>query len=203
MEITEAELKAKIEEAVNAATEPLVEKNKQLLNEKKKLQRDQQIDPSDYQALEAQLDKVLADNKALTAANKKLTSDFETAQKAAQTESEFSKNMLVNNELMGALSKVNVPTHYQDAVKAMFAGKVELVADGDKRVAKIDGKPVHDFIGEWAKSDTGKYFVAAPVNSGGGVGGVGGVSKTQQDIDLSKLSGSAKLDAARSAKKGA
>jgi hypothetical protein len=52
------------------------------------------------------------------------------------------------------------------------------VTEGEERKALIGDKPLPDYIKEWAGSDVGKKFVAAPANSGGGAGGGGGTGAT-------------------------
>ena len=68
------------------------------------------------------------------------------------------------------------PAHLK-ATQAMLRGQVQIVADGDKRIAKVGDKALKDFVKEWAAGDEGKHFVQAPGNAGGGAsGGSGGAA---------------------------
>ena len=180
MEITEAELKKKIKEAVDAATDIAVEeavnglkaKNTELLGKLKKAQKDATIDPADHAALQADLDanetklaQAVKDLKAVTTENEKIKKSYETESKVAH-------NLLVETGLSTALLESGIKNpSYLKAAKAMLAGQVVLTTDGDERVAKVGDKPLAEFVKEWAASDEGKTFVDAPGNAGGGAGG--------------------------------
>jgi hypothetical protein len=56
----------------------------------------------------------------------------------------------------------------------MLKDGVQIVADGDVRVAKIGDKALSEFVKEWAAGDEGKHFVQAPANNGGGATGGSG-----------------------------
>lgn len=180
-DINAPEVQEAIKSAVEAATKPLADKNKELLGELKTARKSQEIKPEDLERIEqerdtlqAQLDKTTKDYKDLVKNSEKITKDF-------QTESAFTQKLLVENGLSEALVKAGVsnPVHLK-AVKSMLQSQVQIVADGDTRVAKVGDKALNDFVTEWATSDEGKYFVSAPANNGGGAqGGAGGqTSKT-------------------------
>lgn len=175
------EVQEAIKAAVEAATKPLIEKRDELLGEVKKLRKDSAIKPEDFERLEAERDDLQA---KLTQANKDLKTATATAEKATKAltdEQGFTTRLLADNGLSDALVKagVNNPAHLK-AVKAMLAGQVQIVADGDTRVAKVGDKALADYVTEWAKSDEGKHFVSAAQNNGGGAhGGAGqGGAKT-------------------------
>jgi hypothetical protein len=67
----------------------------------------------------------------------------------------------------------------------MLKENVQIVVEGDARVAKIGDKALSDFVKEWAAGDEGKHFVQAPANSGGGAtgGNGGGVASNKGRID--------------------
>ena len=70
-----------------------------------------------------------------------------------------------------------------DALSTKFAVGASVVADGDARKAMVGDKAIGDFVKEWAGSDAGKKFVAAPINTGGGAPG-GGVPGGKAWTDL-------------------
>lgn len=191
LDLSAPEVQEAIKAAVEAATKPLIEKRDELLGEVKKLRKDSAIKPEDFERLEAERDELQA---KLTQANKDLKTATATAEKATKAltdEQGFTTRLLADNGLSDALVKVGVnnPAHLK-AVKAMLAGQVQIVADGDTRVAKVGDKALADYVKEWAASDEGKHFVSAAQNNGGGAhGGAGGsAGKTikQSDFDQKK-----------------
>ena len=172
----QAAIKAAVESAVAEATEGLKAKNVELLAKLKKAQKDSIVDPAEHAALQSELEGTQAKLAEATKAFKAATSESEKVKKAYESESQLTHRLLVDNGLTDALTKSGVtnPVHLR-AAKAMLAGQVQLVAEGENRIAKVGEKPLADYVGEWAKSDEGKYFVAAQQNTGGGA--TGGDSK--------------------------
>lgn len=169
IDINSPEVKAAIEAAVEAAVTPLAAKRDELLAEVKKLRKDSAIKPEDMERLEAERDELKEQldkaSKDLKAAN----TNAEKANKALADAEGFNHKLLVDNGLSDALTKAGVTNPaFLKAVKSTLAGQVQIVADGENRVAKVGDKALADFVAEWAKSDEGKHFVAAPANSGGG-----------------------------------
>jgi hypothetical protein len=136
-------------------------------------------------------EKVNADKAAKTA-----TTDADKARKALEAAEGFTSKLLVDNGLTDALTKAGVtnPVHLK-AAKALLAAQVQIVADGDSKVARVGDKPLADFATAWAKGDEGKHFVAAAQNGGGGSGGGGGApTNTQPMTSTQKIAaGLAKL----------
>lgn len=169
IDLTAPEVQAAISAAVEKATAPLLAKRDELLGEVKKLRKNAEIDPADLERVEAERDELrgqLAEaNKAAKAAQKAA----DEATKRAEAADGSVTKLLADNALGEALSKAGItnPVH-QKAVKAMFAGDVQVVADGDSKVARIGDKSVVDALTEWAATDEGKHFVAAPDITGGG-----------------------------------
>jgi hypothetical protein len=167
-----AAIKAAVESAVAEATEGLKAKNVELLAKLKKATKDSQVDPAEHAALQSELEatqsKLVEATKALKAAN----SEAEKAKKSYESESQLTHRLLVENGLTDALTKAGVtnPVHLR-AAKAMLSGQVQLIAEGENRIAKVGDKPLADYVGEWAKGEEGKYFVAAQQNTGGGATG--------------------------------
>lgn len=194
----DADVKAAIKAAVDEAVAGLQTKNAELLAKLKKATKDAQIDPSEHAALQSELDATqakLADAaKALKAAN----AEAEKVKKAYESESKLTHNLLVENGLTDALTKAGVtnPVHLR-AAKAMLSGQVQLIAEGENRIAKVGEKPLADYVSEWAKGDEGKYFVAAQQNGGGGAPGGNGKGGNVKSLTRTAFDG---LDVAAKSK---
>lgn len=104
---------------------------------------------------------------------KRVEGERDTAVKSLETESSFSRNMLVENGLTAALAEANVAPQFMEAAKALLMQKgVSVKVDGDNRMAVgPNDKPLGEFVKEWAGSDNGKHYIAAPANAGGGANG--------------------------------
>lgn len=184
VDLTAPEVQAAINAAVEKATAPLLAKRDELLGEVKKLRKNAEIDPADLERVEAERDDLRAKLADAQKAAKKATTDAEAAIKRAEAAEGASTKLLADNALSEALAKAGItnPVH-QKAVKAMFANDVKVSEDGDAKVAKIGDKSVLDALTEWAGTDEGKYFVAAPDISGGGSQGSRG-TKTNDKGDF-------------------
>jgi len=173
-------IKQAIQDAVNEATKGLIAKRDELLNEVKKLRKDSQIDPADYQRLKDENDQLTDKLNETTKAAKAAQTEAEKERKLRESESVYVQKLLIDNGLSEALSKVGVKPELSKAAKALFAGQAQVKVDGDNRSALIGDKPLADFISEWSKSDEGKHFVLAQTNSGGGAQGGGGSTQSKQ-----------------------
>lgn len=180
-----------IKAAVEAAVKPLADKRDELLGEVKKLRKESAIKPEDLEAVEKERDEL---KTALTTAQKEAKTFSEAAKKADEalkTEATFNHRLLVENGLTDELTKAGVTNPaFLKAVKSTLASQVAVVVEGDTRIAKAGDKPLADFVKEWAASDEGKHFIAAPNNSGGGGQGGGESGK-----DTSKMTSTQKIAA--------
>ena len=189
-----AALKAAVDDAVESATAGLATKNRELLSELKEARKGRQIEPAHVEALEAKIETLTADLTAANKAAKDSAKAAETAQKALESESGFSQRLLVDNGLSGALALHGVTDpFYQKGALALLRGQVQVVVDGDTRIAKIGDKPLDDAVKAWVGSDEGKRYAMAPMNSGGGANGGGGSSHA----DIMKLPPVERMNAAR------
>ncbi|MBO9602552.1 MAG: hypothetical protein J7496_08600 [Novosphingobium sp.] len=191
--------KAALEAAITKATEPLKEsisklegKNEELVGENRKLKRGAEIKPEDLQAAEDRADKA---EKALDDANKTLkavTGERDKAVKSLETESAYTSKLLIQDGLKSALIAAGVKDEdFLDTLTAKFSSSAQVVTKGDERTAMIGDKSLSDHISEWAGSDAGKKFVAAPANGGGGAGGGGGggsQAKAKSEAEVNSLS---------------
>lgn len=171
------DVQARIDAAVEAAVAGLKANNAALKADLRKAKAGSEIDPAEVERLEARVEEL---NALVTKANKDvttLTKRAETAEAAAAAETAAVSKLVVENGLMAALSAAGVtdPDFAAAAAASIRSGqKIELTTDGDTRVAVVGGKPLGDYVKEWSASDSGKKFVSAPNNGGGGAGGPGG-----------------------------
>lgn len=195
IDIDSPEIKAAIDAAVEDAVSGLKAKNIDLAARLEKARAGKTIDPDDYRQLEERSSKLEAD---LTAANKHiktLSGDYEKTKKAHESESEFTRRLLVDNGLVDELTKAGVTDPIRlKAAKAMLKESVSLSIDGEARKAMMGDKPLSEAIKEWAASDEGKHFIAAPNNNGGGASGGGGGADTDS---LAKMTAQQRMDAGR------
>lgn len=192
------EAKAALAAAIEEATSGLKSKNVELLAELKAARKGQAIDPAEVEKLEAKIDGLTGELTAANKATKDATKAAETATKALAQETGFTQKLLVDNGLVSELTKNGVTNAaHLKAAQAMLRAGVQIVADGESRAAKFGDKPLSDYVKEWAGSDEGKHFVAAPVNSGGGAQGGGGrvqgKTMTRKEFDSKTASGDATL----------
>ena len=174
---TKDELDAAIEKAVGplkTSIENLESKRDELITENRKLKRGAEIKPEDLQAAEDRADKAEAKDKELEKTAGDATKAKEKAEKALEAEQGFTQKLLIQDGLKSALIANGVKDEtFIDALTAKFAGGATVTVEGDTRKAMIGDKPLADAIKEFAASDAGKKFVAAPANSGGGASGGG------------------------------
>ena len=173
-----AALKAAVDAAIEEATTGLKAKNTELLAKLKVAAKNAEITPDEHNRVIAENEKL---QEQISEANKQLklgVSEYDKLKKSLESESKFVSSLLVDNGLSDAIAKAGIKPELSKAVKAMLASQVSIKAEGETRAALIGDKPISDFVTEWAKSDEGKHFVAAPTNTGGGaVGGNEGAGK--------------------------
>lgn len=182
---TKADLDKLIKDAVDDATKGLKDNLTAALDEakeaKRKLRAASEIKPEDLSALETENDKLRADLATANKTVKDATAAAEKATKALTTEQSVTHKLIAENGLREQLAANGVtnPVH-QKAAMALLGSQVQVVSEGDTRVAKAGDKALADFVKEWSAGDEGKHFVAAPANSGGGApgGGKGATGKT-------------------------
>lgn len=172
------DIAAQIAAAVEEATKELKANNTRLTGELRAARaKGKDLDPAEFERLAAEVESLTQQVKD---ANKKAdtaTKAAETATTALGAETAAVQKLVVENGLMAALSAAGVtdPDFAAAAAASIRGGqKIEMTVDGDNRVATIGSKPLADYVKEWAGSDSGKKFVAAPNHGGGGAGGPGG-----------------------------
>jgi hypothetical protein len=192
---TKADLDAAIEKAVGPLKDSigkLETKNEELIGENRKLKRGAEIKPEDLEAAEKRADTAEAKVKELESSVKTLTKERDTAVKNLETEHGFTQKLLIQDGLKSALIANGVKDEdFIDSLAAKFGSGATVKVDGDTRTAMLGDKPLADAIKEWAGTDAGKKFVAAPVNGGGGAGGSngqGGGAKTATRAQFDAMS---------------
>lgn len=175
---TQADIDAALAKAAEKHDEDvagLKRKVEELITSNKQLKRGAEIKPEDLQAAEDRAEKAEA---ALAEANKALkavTTERDKAVKTLESEQAFTQKLLIQDGIKSALIANGVKDEdFIDTLSAKFATGATVKVDGDARLALIGDKPVADAIKEWAGSESGKKFVAAPINGGGDAPGGGG-----------------------------
>lgn len=172
---TKAAIKAAVEEANSALEAKRDELMEKLQKAKQELRAKSEINPAELEAIEKENEALKAKVAELDKTAKNATTAAEKATKALEAEQGATRRLLVENGLREALVAAGVTNAvHQKAAMAMLASGVEIVTEGDARVAKVGDKALADFAKEWAGSEEGKFFVAAPANTGGGATGGGG-----------------------------
>jgi hypothetical protein len=161
-------------EELKAAVDALSAKNRELLGELKVAKakaKGGEIDPAEHAALQSAVEELQA---RLDKQNKDATKTIETLNKSLTEKDGALQSYLIENGLSEALLKANVRPEMMGAVKAMLKAQAKLNNEGGEYKALLGDKPLFDAVSDWAASDEGKHFVAAPANSGGGASGGNG-----------------------------
>lgn len=195
LDMNDPEVKAAVEAMVDDAVSGLKAKNVDLASRLEKARAGKTIDPDDYRALDEKAAKLESELASANKTIKTYNAELDKNKKAFEAESGFTRQLLVDNGLVDALTKAGVTNPVSlKAAKAMLKDQVALVIDGDSRKAMIGEKDLMTAISEWATGDEGKYFIAAPANSGGGAHGSGNGGQSQ---DFSKMTPQQKMEAGR------
>lgn len=202
MDISEEELKAKIDEAIEAATGGLVKKNQELLTELKEARKGRAIDPAELDKLQTKIDSLEADLGNASKSSKEQAKLLKQTQDALASESGFTQKLLLDNGLTEALVKAGVATQFLPAVKAMLGTQGKIIVDGDSRKAVIGDKELSEFVSSWATTDEGKHYIAAPGNGGGGASGGAGGGSTAKVWTREKFDSASQFERSEFAKAG-
>ena len=132
------------------------------------------IDPAEHAALQSQVEE-LTSKLGKVEKDSKTAIDKLTAE--GKTKDEALHKHLIEGSLTGALAKAGVKPEFMDASMALLKSQAIIKSENGNHTALIGDKPLADAVGEWAASDAGKHFVAAPSNGGGGAGGGSGSGK--------------------------
>jgi hypothetical protein len=165
---------------LKAKKDELLAEKKNIAAENKKLK--EQLEQIEAEKLEEQ-EKLAAKSGDVEKVKTQLKERYERElaqfkEKYTKVESQLHKHVIEEGlvkELVGA----GVKKEFLPAATALIktAYQAEIAENDGKPFAKFDGKSVNEFVAEWSKSDTGKHFVSADKNSGGGAQGANGVSR--------------------------
>lgn len=189
----------KADEFVNTRLKGLLNKRDELLGAQKELkQKLHQLQGDDSaDVLRAQLKEMQDEQKrkdaearknyeeALAVERKRIEEREAELSKRAETAEQKYHRMLTEGAMRRAMREVSVDPAFEDAVIALHKDSVT-VADEDTVV--IGDKPVNDFFAEWAETDQGKRFIAAPKNSGAGAKGPSTGGKQPPALKRSEMS---------------
>lgn len=166
--------KAAVQKLIDEAVAPLKEKRDELLGEVKRLKKGVEVKPEDVEKLEAENEALKTQLGEAQKALKTASKTAEDTTNALKGEQSFTQKLLIENGLNAALSAAGVsnPIQLKAAAALIRANsKIEVVADGENRAAKVGDKDLAAFVKEWSQGDEGKHFVSAQQNSGGGAPG--------------------------------
>jgi hypothetical protein len=173
--MTLEELQAKVAELTDSlAAESEAKKGvlADLTKVKAELRKGQTIDPNDYAQLQSENEALKSKLTDADKSSKKLAEERDKALKTLETESQVTVNMQRERDLTEGLAGINVTNAINlKAAKAMLAAQVNVVTKDGVRVSMVGDKPISEHLKEWATTDEGRHFVAAPNNNGGGAQG--------------------------------
>lgn len=192
------ELQAKVTELTDALSAQAETNNglkADLTKAKAELRKGQTIDPNEYNALQTENEALKTKLNEADKAVKSVIGERDKLAKTLETESAVTINMQRERDLTEGLAGINVTNPINlKAAKAMLAASVQVVTDGDKRITKVGDKTLAEHLKEWAASDEGKHFVAAPNNNGGGGQGGGNQSATLKTMKRTEFVGLPQAD---------
>jgi multidrug resistance efflux pump len=129
-----------------------------------------EIDPEQHAELQTQVEHLQSELQKATGSSKK---EIEKLTAELSKKDGALNQYLIESNLTNELVKVGVKPEFMEATKALLKAQATIKADGDKYEAIIGDKPLSEAITEWASGDTGKHFIKAPDNNGGGSQGSG------------------------------
>ena len=181
--MTLEELQAKVTE-MTEAQEALTASNNglkaDLSKAKAELRKGQTIDPNDFANVQAENEALKTKLSDADKSTKKLALERDNALKSLEADSIVTSNMQRERDLTEGLAGIRVTDPYNlKAAKAMLAAQVTVVTKDGVRMSMVGDKPISEHLKEWATTDEGKHFVAAPNNNGGGAQGGNSNSNTK------------------------
>jgi len=186
-----------VAKAVAEATAGLKNKNDELLGKLKAKatelddikSRLDELDKAKEEAEAAAAEKAGDVNKIREQLESKHKREMEKLSASLDAEKSVNHKLLVDNGLTNALTEVGVSKDYLPAARALIqtSNSIELTDIDGQRVAQINGTSLTDHVAAWAQSDSGKHFVAAPANSGGGAQGAGGANGSTKTMSRAQF----------------
>lgn len=171
---------------LKAQIDLLNDKNRELIGELRTSRakaKGSEIDPSEYAALQTEVETL---RSHINKAEKDSLKAIDGLTKSLTEKDGALQSYLIDNGLNDAMIKAGVKPEFMAATKAMLRAQTEIKADGSNYTALMKEKPLIEAVAEWAASDEGKHFVAAPQNNGSGAsgaqGGNGGTSQPKGNL---------------------
>ncbi|MGA1850472.1 hypothetical protein VH570_06500 [Sphingobium sp. HT1-2] len=169
--MTDDEMQAAIDAAVDKATKGLKDKVSELHSVNKALKDEAQAakdaaEQAEHDAAEKSTN-VEDVKRSYDAKLKKLQADLDASTATVKT-------MLIDNAIATKIGEAGVFPHFTRAVTAMLKADA-IVKNGEAMVGDV---PLSDYISGFLVSDEGKHFVAAPQN--GGAGATGSTAKSSE-----------------------
>lgn len=183
-----------VEGLVSEATSRLKLKNEELIGELRKA-REGKVDPALVERLERQLEKVQTDLEAATKAKNTAENNLKKANETVETVTKKANDLTASTALTKAMAEHKIADPFHDAVVAMFGAKAVVKTENGVESVLIGDKTVSDALKDFAASDVGKHYVAAPANGGGGSngGGANGAAKSLTRVAFDALDVGARM----------
>lgn len=180
-----SELKEKLQSVLDEK-DALVEKNKQLIKEKRAVQSkiNDNVDIDEYNKLVDELETVKSNYSKLEKESKsnleKLTSDL-------TNKDAYLQKMVIDENLTKTLLELGVDKQFIKPALAMLKPNSKIKQGENGYEAVIEDAPLSDYISKWYNEGDGKVFQVSIPNSGGGSnGGTSTTTTTEQPKTLSE-----------------
>ena len=175
--MADVDLQAEIQKAVDEATKGLKAKNDELLGKLKEVKS--KFGDVDLDSLKSKASELDSLKEAEMKRNKEYDKLIETMREQHKGEVSSLKDklaaeerqntrFLVDQQLKDALASVNVNPKMLEVATRVLKDDVAIIEQDGSRVARVGDKKISEHVSEWAKTDTGKMFIMAPENTGGG-----------------------------------
>jgi hypothetical protein len=94
------------------------------------------------------------------------------------------RNLTVKQALKDGFDSINVSPKLRGMAEKAWRMDVEI--DDDGNAVTKDGRPLQDALKEWADSEEGQHFIAAPSSGGGGAAGGRGSAKGKKFSEMTE-----------------
>jgi chromosome segregation ATPase len=105
-------------------------------------------------------------------------------QEARQNAENQARSLTTKQALKEGLDSINVASKLRRAAERVWMSDVEI--DDDGNAVTKDGRPLQDALKEWADSEEGQHFIAAPSSGGGGAAGGRGSAKGKKFSEMTE-----------------
>lgn len=206
--IESGEGKALIDGIVEKATDGLKNKNSELIGKLKKQKEEKdeissRLDELELKSIEGDNDKAKKEGdieKQIQIALAKKEKELKTLKDQLDESNEklnkshkVLHSKIINEGLSNSLIENNVAKQHYKAVSALLKSEYNIeISDNDGDLKPVvDGVSLNEIVKKWSQGDTGRQYVAAPNNNGGGAKGSSG--NANGGIDPSKMTAKEKL----------